>query len=198
MGAEMTIGVTLTGLLDSVAISNAGAQIGDALLLTRPIGSGTVLAAEMQGNARGHDVADMLQTMATPQGDAAAILQDAHAMTDVTGFGLAGHLMAICRASGVAAEIDLTAVPIYPGAEALAAAGHRSTIYQSNVEAAPIFGADSAKAALLHDPQTAGGLLAAVEASEAGMLVEELRALGHQAAVIGRLSEGAASISLSR
>ncbi|SFK48560.1 selenide, water dikinase SelD [Shimia haliotis] len=198
MGAELTMGLTLTGLLDGAAISNAGARAGDALVLTRPIGSGTVLAADMQARAGGRDVAAMLATMATPQGDAAAVLQDAHAMTDVTGFGLAGHLMAICRASEVAAEIDLDAVPVYAGAEALAAGGHRSTIYQSNADAAPVFGNHSAKAALLHDPQTAGGLLAAVAATEAEALVTQLRALGHEAAVIGRFSGGPASIALKQ
>ncbi|TCL10138.1 selenophosphate synthase [Shimia isoporae] len=198
MGAEMTIGLTLTGLLDRSAITIAGAQVGDALILTRPIGSGTVLAAEMQGKARGRDVAEMLARMAVPQSDAAGVLQDAHAMTDVTGFGLAGHLMAICRASGVAAELDLASVPTYAGAEALAAAGHRSTIYQSNLDAAPVFGPDSAKAVLLHDPQTAGGLLAAVNATDATDLVTELRALGHDAAVIGRLVAGDATIVLTQ
>ncbi|KPA21927.1 Selenide, water dikinase [Shimia sp. SK013] len=198
MGAELSIGLTLTGLLDGPAITNAGGRAGDALILTRPIGSGTVLAAEMQGKARGRDVAAMLAVMATPQGDAADVLQGATAMTDVTGFGLAGHLMAICRASGVAADINLGAVQTYAGAEALAAAGHRSTIYQNNVDAAPVVGEDSAKAALLHDPQTAGGLLAAVAADQAAALVAQLRSLGHDAAVIGRLKEGAASITLTQ
>lgn len=196
MGAELTIGLTLTGLLEGAAVTNAGAQVGDALILTRPIGSGTVLAAEMQGKAKGRDVAAMLAVMVKPQEDAAEVLRGAHAMTDVTGFGLAGHLMAICRASGVAAEVDLAAVPTYAGAEALAAAGHRSTIYQSNVDAAPVFGAESAKAALLHDPQTAGGMLAAVDAGTAKALVARLQAQGHQAAVIGRVVEGAMGIAL--
>ncbi|MGR3714621.1 MAG: selenide, water dikinase SelD [Shimia sp.] len=198
MGAEFQIGVTLTGLLNKPAITNACARAGDALILTRAIGSGTVLAADMTGQARGRDVAAMLRIMATPQGDAAEVLQGAHAMTDVTGFGLAGHLMAICRASDVAAELDLAAVPIFAGAEALAAAGHRSTIYQSNADAAPVFGDESAKATLLHDPQTAGGLLAAVAAEEATALVARLRALGHEAAVIGQVTDGPPSIVLTQ
>ena len=200
MGAEMTLGFTLTGLVQGRALSNGGGQPGDALILTRPIGSGTVLAAEMQGKARGEDVAHLLAQMARPQGDAAAILADqAHAMTDVTGFGLAGHLMAICRASGVAAQVDVQAVPLYPGALELAEAGHRSTLHASNQSAAPVqgaqnaqnaLGAQGARAALLHDPQTAGGFLAAVPSQGAKDLVQALRDGGHCAAIIGALEAG--------
>ncbi len=198
MGAEMTLGLTLTGLLDAAPITNAGAKVGDALILTRPIGSGTILAAEMQSKASGPDVAEVLQSMARSQGDVAEILQGAHAMTDVTGFGLAGHLMAICRASDVAAELDLAAVPIYRGALELAQSGHRSTIYQANADAAPVFGAEGARGALLHDPQTSGGMLAAVAAAEADGLVAQLRAKGHAAAVIGRVIRGTPSLSTLR
>ncbi|MCB1335936.1 MAG: selenide, water dikinase SelD [Maritimibacter sp.] len=190
MGAEMTLGFTITGLLDRDPITNAGARPGDALILTRPIGTGTLLAAEMLGEADGHDIARMFALMARPQGDAAAILADAHAMTDVTGFGLAGHLMAICKASGTAAEIVLDAVPLHDGALALAEAGHRSSIWAANRAAAPVAGADGPRGALLHDPQTAGGLLAAVDADRAEELVVTLLAAGHAAAVIGRIVEG--------
>ncbi|MBE1293293.1 MAG: selenide, water dikinase SelD [Rhodobacteraceae bacterium] len=197
MGAELTIGLTVTGLLDGTPITLAGAKAGDVLILTRPIGSGTVLAAEMQGKAKGRDVAALYEVLAQPQGDAAEILRGAHAMTDVTGFGLAGHLMAMCHASEVAAEICLEDVPTYAGAEALAEAGHRSTIFEENKLSAPVFGPESAKAALLHDPQTSGGFLAAVAAGEAAGLVGELLGAGHRAAIIGRVTEGALSITLT-
>jgi len=190
MGAEMTLGFTVTGLVEGEAITNAGARPGDALILTRPLGSGTLLAAEMQGAARGDDIGAMLAVMARPQGDAAEILRGAHAMTDVTGFGLAGHLTAICAASVVAAEIDLANVPLYAGAEDLARAGHQSSIWEANLAAAPVNNATGARGALLHDPQTAGGLLAAVDAASADGLVTQLRETGHQAAVIGRIAEG--------
>ncbi|MCM2562864.1 selenide, water dikinase SelD [Lutimaribacter sp. EGI FJ00015] len=197
MGSELTIGFTVTGLVaGSAPITVTGARAGDALIVTRPIGSGTVLAADMMGQANGRHVAAMLAQMAKPQGDAAQLLAGAHAMTDVTGFGLAGHLMTICRASGLSATLTLDAVPIYDGAEALAAQGHHSTLFQPNRDAAPVLGADTAKAQLLHDPQTAGGLLAAVAPDQAEGLVMELRAAGHDAAVIGHLSDGPASITL--
>ncbi|TMM54044.1 selenide, water dikinase SelD [Sulfitobacter sabulilitoris] len=190
MGSELTIGFSVTGLCPGDPITQAGARADDAILLTRPIGSGTILAAEMAGRARGRDVAAMLARMATPQGDAAAILRGAHAMTDVTGFGLAGHLMAICRASGVGARITLDAIPLYSGAQDLAAAGHRSTIHADNLAHAPVAGARGPRGALLHDPQTAGGLLAAVAAQDARALVDRLRAAGHEAALIGRFTSG--------
>ncbi|HCQ66970.1 MAG TPA: selenide, water dikinase SelD [Rhodobacteraceae bacterium] len=194
MGAEMTLGFTITGLVEGDPITNAGARVGDALLLTRPIGSGTLLAAEMLGQTDGRDIAAMFGAMARPQGDAADLLAGAHAMTDVTGFGLAGHLLAICKASGAAAEIDLDAVPLYQGALALADAGHRSSIWAANREAAPVEAAEGARGALLHDPQTAGGLLAAVDAARAASLVARLRDMGHEAALIGRIVDGVPTV----
>ena len=192
-GAELTIGLSLTGLVDR-PITKAGAQAGDVLILTRPLGSGTLLAAEMQGAARGQDVADLYSILSRAQGDAAKVLSGAHAMTDVTGFGLAGHLTEICQASGLSAELELDAVPLYPGALELAEAGHRSTLFQANRAAAPVIGAEGARGALLHDPQTAGGLLAAVPAAQAEAVLSSLRVLGHQAARIGRITKGAPSI----
>ncbi|MBR9842196.1 MAG: selenide, water dikinase SelD [Rhodobacteraceae bacterium] len=195
MGAEMTLGFTLTGLCKGAPITNAGAKPGDALILTRPLGSGVLLAAEMLGEADGRDIAALLKTMATPQGNTAACLAGAHAMTDVTGFGLAGHLQAICRASGVGAEIFLDDLPIYEGALDLAEEGHRSSIHDANMAAAPVVNAHGARAIFLHDPQTAGGLLAAVPQEAVATALQEMRAAGHAAAVIGTIVEGAPEIT---
>ena len=192
MGAELTIGFTVTGLLERPPITLAGARPGDALMLTKPLGSGTILAGEMDGRARGADVAACLAEMARPQGRAAAILAEAHAMTDVTGFGLAGHLAGICEASGLGAELDLTALPLMPGAEALAEAGVRSTLWQANRDGAgAVAGAEGARGTLLFDPQTGGGLLAAVPGEAADGLVARLRGEGIPAAVIGHMVAGA-------
>ncbi|WP_417741777.1 selenide, water dikinase SelD [Salipiger sp.] len=185
MGDEMTIGLTLTGLCDRAPITLGGAQVGDDLVLTKPLGSGVVMAAEMQGAARGAWVAAALTSMTRPQSEAAAILQEAHAMTDVTGFGLAGHLHGICMASGVSAELTLDAIPLLPGALTLSTQGIRSTLYPKNREAVPGLTQESPRADLLFDPQTAGGLLAAIP--EGVARVAELRAAGFEAAVIGRI-----------
>ncbi|MDP5360048.1 MAG: selenide, water dikinase SelD, partial [Paracoccaceae bacterium] len=97
LGAELTIGFTVTGLTKS-PITLAGAKPGDKIILTKPIGSGTIMAAEMAGKAKGADVIACLELMVQDQAKASQILGEAHAMTDVTGFGLAGHLRGICDA----------------------------------------------------------------------------------------------------
>ncbi len=161
LGDELTIGFTITGLTKA-PITLAGAKPGDQLILTKPIGSGTIMAAEMAGKANGADVMACLELMVQDQAEASAILGKAHAMTDITGFGLAGHLRGMCDASGVGVELDLDAIPLMDGALALSAAGVRSSLFEDNrIGAGAIEGPVMD---LLFDPQTAGGLLAAVAA----------------------------------
>ena len=194
MGAEMSLGFTLTGLVDADPITKAGAQPGDALILTRAIGSGVLLAGEMQMKANGRDVAQLLAEMRRSQGPAAAILNDAHAMTDVTGFGLAGHLQEICTASSLGAIVDLEAIPVFEGAAELSRSGVGSSLLQANQALAPIEGATGLKAALLHDPQTAGGMLAAVAQSKAPALLKKLTKAGFNAAIIGEVTDAATGL----
>jgi selenide,water dikinase len=191
-GSELTLGFTITGLAAQEPITVSGAQPGDVLILTRPIGSGTILAAEMRLKARGPQVTACLAEMARPQGAAAAALAKANAMTDVTGFGLAGHLLNILSASGVGATLDLDAIPLYAGAETLAAAGIRSTIWEANRAAAGIAAkvGDSPRETLLFDPQTAGGLLAAIAPRDAKKAMEDIEKAGFSAAIIGEITEG--------
>ncbi|PPB82203.1 selenide,water dikinase [Albidovulum inexpectatum] len=192
LGAELTIGFAVTGLTEGEPIRQAGARPGDWLILTKPIGTGVILAAEMAREAPGEVVAAALASMARPQGQAARILAPvAHAMTDVTGFGLAGHLLTILQESGTAARISLAHVPILPGAEDLARAGHGSTLLPANrTVAAHMFLTEGPRADLLFDPQTAGGLLAAIPADQAETVLAALRANGTDAAVIGAVTEG--------
>lgn len=162
-GAELTVGFSVTGLLDGPAITLMGAQVGDALILTKPIGTGVILAAEMQTKAYGEDVLACWQAMALSSGQVAKALAPlAHAMTDVTGFGLAGHLSNICEASGVGADITLDAVPLLAGAEALARSGIRSSLWAQNRASVVVAAPETPRADLMFDPQTAGGLLAAI------------------------------------
>ncbi|MAP13875.1 MAG: selenide, water dikinase SelD [Oceanibulbus sp.] len=195
MGAELTIGFTVTGTREDMPIGVGGAQPGDVLMLTRPIGAGVILAGHMAGSAPGRVVADALRLMATPQAREAEILANAHAMTDVTGFGLAGHVQAICRASGLAAELWGAAVPIYPGAQALSDQGVASSLLAVNQADAPIRAAGPINP-LLHDPQTAGGLLAALPEAAAKGAQARLAAAGLKGHIIGRLEAGAPSIHL--
>ncbi len=195
MGAELTIGFTVTGTRDKMPLTVGGAQPGDRLILTRPIGSGVILAADMGGAADGRDVAAALAVMGQPQAREAQVLGAvAHAMTDVTGFGLAGHVQAICAASGLDALLWQDKIPIYQGARALADSGVSSSLMPSNRADTPVEGGDDP---LLYDPQTAGGLLAAVPDSVCEAVLDKLLAQGCRGHVIGRLAPGKGRLRLS-
>jgi selenide, water dikinase len=202
-GAELTIGFTVTGTA-SRATGKGGAQVGDALILTKPLGSGTILAAEM-ALARLPDLmmgevwTACIGQMLRPQGKASAILAPvAHAMTDVTGFGLAGHLLEMLEASGTSATLRLSGIPLMMGALELAKAGHGSSLHPANLAAVSwrMTGPEDPRVQLLTDPQTCGGLLAAVPADQAEGLVAALRAEGHEAAVIGEITAGAPHLTV--
>lgn len=194
-GAELSIGFTVTGLAGPRLLTKAGARTGEALILSKPLGSGTLLAAEMAGRAAGRDIAALWPLLTQSQVTAATLLAPhAGAMTDVTGFGLAGHLHEIARASGMDAALSLAALPLMQGAEALAAAGIESSIAPANraALAGQVATGDHAllqspRAALLFDPQTAGGLLASVPQERADELLHQLRAAGYEAALIGHI-----------
>ncbi|MCC5969562.1 MAG: selenide, water dikinase SelD [Pararhodobacter sp.] len=190
IGAELSIGFTVTGTALGRVLTKAGAQPGERLILTKPLGSGTLLAAEMLRKANGRDIGALWPYLTQPQGTASAILApEASAMTDITGFGLAGHLDEMLRASGLRAVIDVAALPLYAGAEALAAQGVASSLEPANRAAllGRIHAPDSPRTRLLFDPQTAGGLLASVPAKRAEALVAQLTDAGYTAAMIGVL-----------
>lgn len=189
-GAELTLGFTVTGLTDGPVIRNTGAKIGDALILTKPIGSGTILAAEMRHLAKGAWVEAAYKLMEQPQDKAAEILAPvAHAMADVTGFGLAGHLNAMLKKADIGALLSLENIPLLEGAATLAAQGIRSTIWDANRAAANIESVGNTPAEiLLFDPQTAGGLLAAVPAAKAATILRQLKEAGLPAVQIGEIT----------
>ncbi len=193
LGAELTIGFAVTGLSATPPVTQAGARAGDRLILTKPIGTGVILAAEMAGRAPGRVVEGALRSMNRPQGPAARLLAPvAHAMTDVTGFGLAGHLLSILDASGVAARLDPGAVPVLPGAADLVRAGEGSSLLPTNRRAAARMALPEGPLGdLLFDPQTAGGLLAVVPAEQVDRVLDALRDMGEAAAPIGRIEAGA-------
>ncbi|KDB02205.1 segregation protein B [Defluviimonas sp. 20V17] len=191
VGSELTLGFTLTGLAPR-ATAKGGARPGDLLILTKPLGTGTILAAEMARAAPGRAVAACFASQSRPlSADAAILAPEAHAMTDVTGFGLAGHLFEILDASACAAKLDLAQIPFIEGAADLAGRGHRSTLYPANRRGGGGGGGpDGPEPDLLFDPQTAGGLLAAVPGPRAQALCAALRDAGAHAAVIGEVTEG--------
>ena len=196
LGAELQIGFTVTGLAGHHMPVPSGARPGDALILTKPLGTGVILAAEMAMKAKGRWVEAALRSMAEPQGAASrALTLDARAMTDVTGFGLAGHLMDILEASGTGARIDLDALPVLEGAEDLIGQGVRSSLHDANASLRDRCQLPQLRRAeLLFDPQTAGGLLAAVPQKRMAAVLDALHAAGVKAAVIGEITQASPSI----
>lgn len=194
-GAELTLGLSLSGIVDPDQIlRKAGMQAGDRLVMTKPIGTGTLFAAHMQLHAKGRWVDGAIRSMLQSSRDASVCLRrhGATACTDVTGFGLLGHLVEMAKASAVDVQLTLSAIPLLDGTRETIAAGFLSSLQPqnfrlrravANVEEAA---AGEGRYLALFDPQTAGGLLASVPAEHAALCVAELRMLGYKdAAVIG-------------
>jgi len=194
-GDDMTVGFTLTGLAPS-ALRKSGAQAGDRLILTRPLGSGVILAAEMAnaalpGALLGEVVAEALARMQRPHCGMADLVGAATALTDVTGFGLAGHLWEMLEGASLSAELDLAQIPLLPGALELAASGVRPHLAAANRAAVGDALPETPLGWLLADPQTAGGFLAAVPADQASDALARLHAAGESdARIIGTLQAG--------
>ncbi len=191
-GAELALGFSVTGEVEK-PLRKAGARPGDRLILTKAIGTGILFAAEMRLLAKARWIESAIESMLASSRDAARILakHGATACTDVTGFGLAGHLLEMARASKVTIEIAPAKVPLLEGVAELA--GVRSTLFpQNEVARASIAGSAPD---FLFDPQTAGGLVATVPASAAEACLAELRAAGVAAAEIGSV-EAASDLPL--
>jgi len=192
-GAELGLGFAVHGRVEQERLlRKSGLRPGDRLILTKALGTGTVLAADMRHRARGRWVVGAIHSMTQSNREAATCLQahDATACTDVTGFGLLGHLVEMLRASEVDAAIALDALPLLDGAEDSIRAGIFSSLQPENLRLRravvdPPDGAATPRFALLFDPQTSGGLLAGVPASTSDACVRELTALGYAAADIG-------------
>jgi selenide,water dikinase len=186
-GAEMSLGFTVTGLAKA-AVTQNGARPGDVLVLTKPIGTGVVLAGDMALRARGRDVAACWDSMARAQTVAADMLAPvAHAMTDVTGFGLAGHLRSLMGAN-LTAKLALDDIPMLPGAVALADGGVRSSLFNANELPEKVLDAPAgARRDLLMDPQTAGGLLAAIPEPALAPIVQAFAEAGEPVWRIGEV-----------
>jgi selenide,water dikinase len=193
-GQELLYGLAVTGTVHPEKIwRNGGAVPGDVLVLTKPLGTGLVTTAAKGGMAEPDHVATAMRWMTTLNRDAAEMLKDfePHAVTDITGFGLAGHAAEMAEASGCAVEIDLEALPGMPGALDAAAiglvpvgAGKNRTSIAAVLSIAE--GADELRVDLALDPQTSGGLLAAVSAEDAEKIIRRLPG----AAVVGRVIDG--------
>jgi selenide,water dikinase len=197
-GAELALGFAVNGLVPATAaLRKGGLEPGDGLILTKPLGTGTLLAADMRGKAKARWVMAAIAHMIASNAKAAQILRQhgVHAATDVTGFGLIGHLIEMVRASDVDATLAIDRLPLLEGARETVARGIFSSLQPQNVrlrrairELATV--AEHPLYPMLFDPQTSGGLLAAVPLAEAEPCVAALRAAGYAAAeIIGFVAE---------
>jgi selenide,water dikinase len=206
LGAELQVGFAVTGELapGAALLGLAGLVPGDRLILSKPLGTGVLLAADMQARARGAWIQALHASLLRANDAAAEVARrfGARAATDVSGFGLAHHLGLLLRASGVAAALDAAALPALAGALALLASGLRSTYHAQNVAAAAeLCDARELEArpagALLFDPQTSGGLLFGVAEERADAAVAALHEAGDPgAAAIGHVLPGPPRLDL--
>ena len=197
-GAELSLGFAINGYVaEHAVLRKRGAQPAHALILTKPLGSGVLLAGAMRGQTKSRWLEAAYACMSQSNGPASRCLREhgAAAMTDVTGFGLLGHLLEMLSDDGPRVALDLAQIPMFDGAVELASLGIRSSLYPDNAHALsrvtpaePI----SPRLALSCDPQTAGGLLAALPRAQADACLRALHALGFErAAVIGEFIEAA-------
>lgn len=208
-GAELSLGFSIDGgVARDKVLRKSGLVAGDALILTKAIGTGALMAAHMRGKAKARHVLAALALMTQSSRVAADILsaQAARAATDVTGFGLVGHLLEMLRASGADARVDLPAIALLDGVKDALAAGTTSSMQPQNLRQGSSirnYGEASAHPlfAALFDPQTAGGLLAGVPRARASACVDALRAAGYvDAAVVGEVlarSQDAAALTIA-
>jgi selenide,water dikinase len=201
-GAELSLGFTINGVaVENHILRKGGMRPGDALILTKPIGTGALLAADMRHEAAGADIEAALACMLQSNRDAAEILRrhGATAATDVTGFGLFGHLAEMAAAAGVSIKLEQSAVPVLAGAAEVLEAGIESSLHTANeFSARALLAPGSIAGPVLFDPQTAGGLLAAVPRDAALACIAALCAAGYgSAAIIGAVIEAGAAPAIS-
>ena len=198
---EPKYGLSVIGIVEpGKQVSNAGAKPGDVLILSKPIGTGIITTAGKQGVVDPDVMARAVETMAALNRPAAEAMMKVgvNSATDITGFGLLGHLKSMVRGSGVAAEISLAEVPVLPGVRQLLANGiapggtHRNLSSVADVVTWGD-GLTEEDQLLLCDAQTSGGLLISAPAEKQQDLVDALRAEGAQSfAVVGRITDGPA------
>jgi selenide,water dikinase len=202
---EIKFGYAVTGLIHPDRVyTNGGARVGDALVLTKPIGTGVITTALKQGNAEEEWVQGAIRSMTTLNRTAAVVIAEhggVHAMTDITGFGLMGHGREVALASGAVLEIEPQKVPRLEGALEAIALGAVPAGLLANREFAECMVSeegvlDEPLRMLMYDPQTSGGLLVSVDAGRAASLVLALGNAGIPACAIGGVTAGKPGIVL--
>jgi selenide,water dikinase len=206
--SDLQLGFCVNGIIENTSnnISSpaSGAQLGHVIIMTKALGTGVILAAHMQGKAKGEYTEAAINSMLQSNATAAKIFKQYNlgSLTDVTGFGLTGHLLEVIRNCNqtnnqvvIAAQISLEQLPALDGSLALFEQGFSSTLQQKNQLAEAFIGnanqyKDNLVYPLLFDPQTSGGLLATLPADQAQACLQELVKAGMQdAAIIARIVE---------
>ncbi len=196
---EPIYGLVVLGLVHPDKVKkNSGARAGDVLVLGKPLGVGVYSAAlkKDQLDAAGYEEMIANTTKLNTPGRKLSDLPGVHALTDVTGFGLLGHLLEVCRGAGLAAEVNVKKVPLLPNVESLVAQGFATGASGRNWAGygkdVSLDGIDDTRKKLLTDPQTSGGLLVASSPDSVDAVLKIFRDEGFErAAVIGSLSAGA-------
>ena len=197
-GKELALGFAINGLIEDkpeAILRKSGMKPGDVLILTKPIGTGTLFAAHARLAAKGRWIDAALQSMVISNRVGAQILREhgGTACTDLTGFGLLGHLVEMTRPSGVDAEIQLSALPLLDGAQECVEAGITSSLQSANVRLRRALRNQEEfvkhpRYPLIFDPQTAGGLLASVPPDRVDACIAALKAQGYpHTCKIGRI-----------
>ena len=195
---EIKFGFAVTGMVHPARIiTNDKARPGDALILTKPIGTGVISFAAQIGKSRPEWVETIGRSMAELNRSAAEVMIEAGVLcaTDVTGFGLMGHVSEMAVQSGVSIEIRAAGVPLFAGVRELVGQGIISGAIERNREFSNKFverspGVPEDLETILYDPQTSGGLLMCVQAGRADAVLTQLRGRGiASAAIIGRVTE---------
>lgn len=205
---ELAFGLSCNGLANPQRLLHKrGMKQGQVLILTKAIGTGVLFAASMRQKAKGHWIDGAIESMLQSNQKAATCFLDHHstACTDITGFGLMGHLLEMTRAAeGVAVQVNLEAVPLLSGALETTRLGITSSLYPQNFQAIELIEnvsevIDYPQFPLLFDPQTSGGLLAAVPEAEGDRCLAALRSLGYtRSAIIGHTLPHATAIRAVR
>jgi selenide,water dikinase len=197
-GAELALGFSVNGLIDRDKIlRKSGLVPGNVLILTKALGTGTLFAADMQQRAKGRWIDSALDSMILSNRLSAECLfrHGATACTDVTGFGMLGHMVEMIRPSGVDVEINMSALPIMDGALETVRMGILSTLQPANVRLRRAIqnqerAVTSELYPLIFDPQTSGGLLASVPVENADACLAELIKKGYPAScIVGKVKE---------
>ncbi len=199
-GNELALGFAVTGFAEEDRLfQKSKLKPGDVLILTKPLGSGALLAAWMRGECSAVWFQALIQHMLNANDRAGAILarHGVSACTDVTGFGLAGHLLEMLDASKVGARLNAAHVPIYQGFPEVVNRGIVSSLHRDNAKMSCRVDDTPTPPAWLFDPQTSGGLIAGVRPEMADQVLRDLIASGYEkAAIVGEVIEGPAAIRL--